>query len=882
MTDLPANLGRYRLIERISVGGMAEIFRAKATGEVGFEKEVAIKRILPHMATDREFVDMFIDEARTVAQLSHSNICQIFEFGQIDGTYFIAIELVEGKDLRDMMVYHRRLRCPMPVNIVIQVIGKACEALDYAHTSRDSGGSPMHIVHRDVSPQNILVSYLGQVKLIDFGIAKAMGRLTKTQAGSIKGKFSYMSPEQVQAHPVDHRSDIFAAGTVLWECLTNHRLFKGDNEIVTMQLVRKAEITPPSQLNREVPADLDTIVLKALAADPEERYQTAGDLLDDLEEFAIRADLTCASSELSSWIQETFAKEYRKLKEKQRGHETNAEGVMLLRKPKATARLGSESFSEPQAEVHRGPQMIIGSAKDSDEVALLATLSAPGEEFLGDKTPLGMGMVPIPGMEMVPNGMDPAPPKPVEPAPSPPPASLPEVDTSNNVLSQPGILAPGPPGDGGGLQALPTVEDRLPPMESEPGAATPKPSHSGASQPGIAAALPAKEGGLEAVPTLEEPSVFDDDFDDYSQRYTRTSSPRKPLIIAVVVIVIALGGGLAYLMSQRGSDEGSAGKDGAAVGANAADKAPAKAVAPAPGKKPGGGEEVAAAKPGQPPDNPAAAPAGKEAPAGQQPAPGPAPAAKPAPGAAAPAGKKGAPRVKGSKKGTGGGEEALPDFDYIPEGSRAVHFVKKVEELKDGEGDLPVTAKPSDKGPAVVLKDPSDTPAAATDTPATPTAPAATPTAPADKPAVPADKPTAPAAPADKPAVPADKPPVEAAKPPPAQKGNLIAHTIPWSYVWVDGKETRRSTPISESNPIKLSPGKHRVTFVKDGQKFNFPVTITAGKTMSLVKKLAIKKAAPEKPKEAPKKADPEGAKKAPPEAAKKAAPEAAKEEPNK
>ena len=315
---------------------MAEIFRAKAKGAVGFEKLVAVKRILPQMADDQEFVDMFIDEAKTVAQLSHANICQIFEFGQQEGTYFIALELVEGKDLKQVMVARRRQGQAIPLPMVLAIIGKTCEALEYAHNCKTPQGEPMHIVHRDVSPQNILVSYLGSVKLIDFGIAKAMGRLTKTSAGNIKGKFSYMSPEQVSAKPtIDHRSDIFACGTVLWEALTNERLFKAENEIITMQMVRKAEIQPPSEVNPDLPKGIDRIALKALARDPDERYAGAGDLLDDLEQFASQSDNVCTSRQLARWMKEVFAGDYKKL----RTRLDSKEEVVLLgeanRKPDA-------------------------------------------------------------------------------------------------------------------------------------------------------------------------------------------------------------------------------------------------------------------------------------------------------------------------------------------------------------------------------------------------------------------------------------------------------------------------------------------------------------------------------------------------------------------
>jgi len=876
LAELPSNLGRYRLVERISVGGMAEIFRAKATGEVGFEKEVAVKRILPHLATDREFVDMFIDEARTVAQLNHSNICQIFEFGQVDGAYFIAIELVDGKDVREMMVYHRRLRQPMPVSIIMHIIGKACEALEYAHTSKDSGGAPMHIVHRDVSPQNVLVSYQGMVKLIDFGIAKAMGRLTKTQAGSIKGKFSYMSPEQVMAQPIDHRSDIFAAGTVLWECLTNKRLFKGENEIITMQMVRRAEITPPSEINPLVPPNLDPIVLRALAKDPNDRYQTAGELLDDLEDFAIQADLTCTTSEASAWIRETFAKEYRKLKEKRAAPDND--GVMLLRTPKSTARMGSEAFTAEAREPDRPPQVIIGDGKKEDEVALLATLAAPGDEFLGEKTPIGIGVPPRPPPDKTPSGTGPGRPLPVV---VPPAADDMDYKETTPLDDKPAasIQQPTDPGlEGGGLEPIPTVEDPIIPIDTEDaGISFVEASHSGVSE---AAAAPltlddpagaesreaqfSSQSGLMAVPTVEDASPFEDDFNSYSQRHSRSS--KKPFFVAICVIAVLLCIAVVVLLS-RGDKKEPAAPAGATAGGKAPKTAarkqpPAKQAAPAAPVAAAG--DPAAAQPGEPEQ----APAGEPQPAaGKAPVEGHAAAAPAASGGAArkPAGKA-APRraaTPGKRKvaASGGKEEDLPDFNYIPEGSRAVHYIKKEEELKEGEGDLPAPKGDAAQKPAVELKEP------AKEQPATKQPdeePVQKVILPDEKPAAPAPAPaaaaTAPAAaPTPKPA-----PAPAAAAPAPAAKGRLIASTIPWAYVWVDGKKTGRSTPISESNPIRLSPGKHKITFEKDGQKFNFSVTIKPGETTSLVKRLPVKKEPPAAPKAAPKAA---------PEAAPKPAP---------
>jgi serine/threonine protein kinase len=348
----PTSLGRYKLLERISVGGMAEIFRAKAQGDAGFEKVVALKRILPHMADDQEFVDMFIDEARTVAQLSHANICQIFEFGEEEGIYYLTLELVEGKDLKRIMEYHRIRNRALPLNVALHVVIKVCEALDYAHHCIGADGQPMNIVHRDVSPQNILVSYGGEVKLIDFGIAKAMGRLTKTQAGSIKGKFGYMSPEQVSGKPIDLRSDIFACGTILYELIANDRLFKAETDIATMQMVRKAAFKPLSLVKPDAPPKLDRILQRALNREPEFRYATADDLLEDLEAFVAESGESCSAQQLSRWANDVFATDRRRAEARAREAE-----LSLKRSPKAATQPGRPSLEIVEVEPAPAPEI---------------------------------------------------------------------------------------------------------------------------------------------------------------------------------------------------------------------------------------------------------------------------------------------------------------------------------------------------------------------------------------------------------------------------------------------------------------------------------------------------------------------------------------------
>jgi len=302
----PIPFGKYYLLERISVGGMAEVFKAKAFGVEGFERLIAVKRILPSIAEDEEFITMFIDEAKIAVQLTHANIAQIFDLGKVGDSFFIALEYVAGKDLRTIFDKMRKHNQTIPSPMAAYVIMKTCEGLDYAHNKKDATGRDLNLVHRDVSPQNVLISYDGDVKLIDFGIAKAAGKAGKTQAGILKGKFGYMSPEQVRGLPLDRRSDIFGLGICLWEMVTGERLFIGESDFSTLEKVRNVEIVPPSTYNKRIPEDLEKIILKALSKEVEDRYQSAMDLHDDLQSWMYTSGNFFARKDLSAFQQEVF------------------------------------------------------------------------------------------------------------------------------------------------------------------------------------------------------------------------------------------------------------------------------------------------------------------------------------------------------------------------------------------------------------------------------------------------------------------------------------------------------------------------------------------------------------------------------------------------
>jgi serine/threonine protein kinase len=302
----PIPFGKYYLLDRISVGGMAEVFKAKAFGVEGFERLIAVKRILPSIAEDEEFITMFIDEAKIAVQLTHANIAQIFDLGKVGDSFFIALEYVAGKDLRAIFDRLRKNGQTVPIPMAAYIIMKVCEGLDYAHNKKDGAGRDLNLVHRDVSPQNVLISFDGESKIIDFGIAKAAGKAGKTQAGILKGKFGYMSPEQVRGLPLDRRSDIFAVGICIWELVTGERLFVGESDFSTLEKVRNVEITPPSSYNKRIPEELEKIILKTLSKEVEDRYQSAMDLHDDLQSWMYTSGNFFARKDLAAFMSETF------------------------------------------------------------------------------------------------------------------------------------------------------------------------------------------------------------------------------------------------------------------------------------------------------------------------------------------------------------------------------------------------------------------------------------------------------------------------------------------------------------------------------------------------------------------------------------------------
>ena len=286
--QIPERFGAYRIVRRIAIGGMAEIYLAKTEGVAGFERHLVLKVIHPKFANDQEFIDMLVREAKLVVRLNHVNIAQVFDLGKQHDRYYIAMEYVDGLDVYQFLKRLRERRKPMPFEVASYLLAEVCSGLHYAHERRDEDGAPLSIIHRDISPQNVLLSYSGDVKIIDFGIAKARARAHTTGVGIIKGKFSYMSPEQAQGDSLDHRSDIFAVGVLFYELLTNRMLYDGASARDALRMAKAGRFLPPSTHREDLPGDLEQIVLKALARDRRDRYQSGNEMHEALSEWLRR------------------------------------------------------------------------------------------------------------------------------------------------------------------------------------------------------------------------------------------------------------------------------------------------------------------------------------------------------------------------------------------------------------------------------------------------------------------------------------------------------------------------------------------------------------------------------------------------------------------
>ena len=297
-------IGRYQVISRLGAGGMGEVYLARATGVGGFEKEVVIKRILPHLASDPGFVQRFIEEGKLVVRLRHAGIAQVLDMGEDQGVFYIAMEHVDGKDLGELMRIAAAAGQKMPVPLVAHLLVALLDALDHAHRATDAEGRPLGIIHRDVSPSNIMIATTGEVKLLDFGIARATERLQASTTGAIRGKYSYMSPQQASGLELDARSDLFSVGVLGWELLTGVRPFDGASDLLTLDRIRFHDPGRVRDLVPEVPEDLATVIERCLAKTPEQRFGSAHEASEALRAHIVRSGKIVTARELAAWMSE--------------------------------------------------------------------------------------------------------------------------------------------------------------------------------------------------------------------------------------------------------------------------------------------------------------------------------------------------------------------------------------------------------------------------------------------------------------------------------------------------------------------------------------------------------------------------------------------------
>ncbi|HEY5936704.1 MAG TPA: serine/threonine-protein kinase [Kofleriaceae bacterium] len=337
MTEVAAEVGstanNYQILARLALGGMAEIFLARGISTTGVERYCVLKRILRDRASDVHFVRMFLDEARLAAQLQHPNVAQVYDIGKLGDSYFFTMEYVHGETIRAILQRARSLRREIPLSCVMTIAAGAAAGLHHAHDRIGVDGRPLGIVHRDVSPSNLMASYEGGVKVVDFGVAKAADRMQETRSGTVKGKISYLSPEQCRGQPIDRRSDLFSLGIVFWETLVTERLFKRNSDFENMTAIVTETPPLPSSRRRDIPPELDAISMRLLAKDPAARFQSGDELVEALEETAARTGNMISSSALGRFLKEMFGQRPEPWLELDATHEVPAEGVTVTSEP---------------------------------------------------------------------------------------------------------------------------------------------------------------------------------------------------------------------------------------------------------------------------------------------------------------------------------------------------------------------------------------------------------------------------------------------------------------------------------------------------------------------------------------------------------------------
>ncbi len=401
-TNPTARFGKYALVDRLAVGGMAEIFLAREETGSGPARTIVLKRIRPHLTKVSSFVKMFLNEARLAAQLNHPNIVQIHDLGKVADSYYIAMEYISGRDMRRVIPRAAEMGIAFPLVYALKIASSVCQGLYYAHQKTDLAGSPLELVHRDITPENILVSFDGGVKILDFGIAKASNQLEQTRAGEIKGKLSYMSPEQASGLPLDARSDLFSLGVVLYEWLTGYRLFKGESEVAVLKTISDGRIHAPSYFRPEIPDEVERIVMRALEKDRDRRYQSAWEFQQDLDRYLAQSEFTPSNLHLSNFLRQLFFDELEKEKQRQgekSGPETDEQALDLaelaeeVKAAEARAREHAAAVEEkpweegdaPSESEPRGTEQLLAlplQAGDLKKLGQIATLHQTTPEAL--------------------------------------------------------------------------------------------------------------------------------------------------------------------------------------------------------------------------------------------------------------------------------------------------------------------------------------------------------------------------------------------------------------------------------------------------------------------------------------------------------------------
>ena len=553
--EVGSTVNNYEVLGKLAAGGMAEIFLAKGASAGGVERYVVLKRILRHRATDALLVGMFLDEARLAAQLQHSNIAQVYDIGKLGDSFFFTMEYVHGETVRSLLHRANGTRTPVPIGCVLTIAAGALAGLHYAHEKKSMDGRPLGSVHRDVSPSNLMISYDGTVKVVDFGVAKAADRVTETHSGTVKGKISYLAPEQIiKGGGVDRRSDLFSFGIVLWEMLTTRRLYRRETDFETMAAIVNEGPPRPSTIRSDIPRELDEMTLKLLAKSPADRYQSAAELQEAIEEIAVRTGCVLSTPPVARFLRELFGQRPEPWIVTEMSEA--AEGVTVTMSSSVAEDLGLRELDAPEAQLEAVPDWthrpsIEADAYDSWSVPVPASPAPEPQTRTAVMTPRAVAAAaatPPPSARSTPPAgvaSRPAQPSPFAPTPS-------TAQTSPFGDATP-IAAPFAP------QPTPTPSATPPPFAPAPtGSAPAFPSTPTGSAPafpstptGSAPGYPPQAIAVEPARPLA-PASWRPGHDENEPTPNLTTS-RRPVVIAVTAL-IALVLVLVIWRASRSSD----------------------------------------------------------------------------------------------------------------------------------------------------------------------------------------------------------------------------------------------------------------------------------------------------------------------------------------